>query len=383
MTEKLYYSDSHIREFDAEVLSCKPSGGNFAVELTRTAFFPEGGGQCADTGTLGDAEVLDVQEVGGRIFHYCASPLSAGACVHGALDWDKRFQNMQSHSAEHIVSGLIHNRFGFENTGFHLGADGMIVDFSGFVTPEELGEIELAANGIIWQNRKISTFFPSPDELRRYAYRSKLSLTENVRLVEIEGVDLCACCAPHVNETGEIGLVRIYESQRRKDGVRIRMLAGKAALADYLTKEREALRISNLLSARVEDISSAAERILAERDSLAYRLRGFELKALDELISTASAERGSFIRFFDSLPQEDMLRIIKGVAPRCERVAAVFSGSDEAGYKFIIASESVALREKLDSVRRKFTVKGGGSDKMVQGSIIGSREDIENSVGGW
>ncbi|MBR0062886.1 MAG: hypothetical protein IJP67_01820, partial [Oscillospiraceae bacterium] len=301
----------------------------------------------------------------------------------GALDWDKRFQNMQSHSAEHIVSGLIHNRFGFENTGFHLGADGMIVDFSGFVTLEELGEIELAANGIIWQNRKISTFFPSPDELRRYTYRSKLSLTENVRLVEIEGVDLCACCAPHVNETGEIGLVRIYESQRRKEGVRIRMLAGKAALADYLTKEREALRISNLLSARVEDISSAAERILAERDSLAYRLRGFELKALDELISTASAERGSFIRFFDSLPQEDMLRLITGVAPRCERVAAVFSGSDEAGYKFIIASENVALREKLDSVRRKFTVKGGGSDKMVQGSIIGSREDIENSVGGW
>ncbi|MBQ4426261.1 MAG: alanyl-tRNA editing protein [Oscillospiraceae bacterium] len=383
MTEKLYYSDSHIREFDAEVLSCEPSGGRFAVELTRTAFFPEGGGQCADTGTLGDAEVLDVQEVGGRIIHYCASPLSAGACVHGALDWGKRFQNMQSHSAEHIVSGLIHNRFGFENTGFHLGADGMIVDFSGFVTPEELGEIELAANGIIWQNRKISTFFPSPDELRRYAYRSKLSLTENVRLVEIEGVDLCACCAPHVNETGEIGLVRIYESQRRKDGVRIRMLAGKAALADYLTKEREALRISNLLSSRVEDISSAAERILAERDSLAYRLRGFELKALDELISTASAERGSFIRFFDSLPQEDMLRIIKGVAPRFERVAAVFTGSDEAGYKFIIASESVALREKLDSVRRKFTVKGGGSDKMVQGSIIGSREDIENTVGGW
>jgi alanyl-tRNA synthetase len=383
MTEKLYYKDSHIREFDACVTSCEPDGERFAVELTETAFFPEGGGQCADTGALGNAEVLDVQEVGEKVLHYCSSPLAVGASVHGALDWAKRFQNMQSHSAEHIVSGLIHNRFGFENTGFHLGADGMIVDFSGFVSPDELREIELAANEIVWQNRKITTIFPAPDELSSYTYRSKLELIENVRLVKIEGVDLCACCAPHVKETGEIGMIRIFESQRRKDGVRIRMLAGKNALEDYLIKEREALRVSNLLSAKVEEISSAAERVLTERDALSYKLRGYELRELDEIISEASMPRENYIRFFDSLSQEDMLRIIKGVAPCCKRVAAVFSGSDEAGYKFIIASESIALRDKLNSIRQRFAIKGGGSDKMVQGSIGGSREELENAIGGW
>ncbi|MBQ6755856.1 MAG: alanyl-tRNA editing protein [Oscillospiraceae bacterium] len=383
MTEKLYYIDSHIREFDAMVISCEPDGDHFHVELDRTAFFPEGGGQCADTGTLSSVAVSDVQEVCGRIVHYCASPLTVGESVHGSLNWGKRFQNMQSHSGEHIVSGLVHNRFGFENVGFHLGADGMIVDFSGYVTPDELREIELAANKIIWQNRKITAFFPAPDELIRYNYRSKLELTENVRLVEIDGVDLCACCAPHVKETGEIGMIRIFESQRRKDGVRIRMLAGKNALEDYLVKEREALRISNLLSAKVGDISSAAERILTERDALSYKLRGYELRELDGIISEASTERERFVRFFDSLPQEDMLRIIKGVAPFCKSVAAVFSGSDEGGYKFIIASEHIALREKLNSIRPLFTIKGSGSDKMVQGSIFGSRKDIENAVGGW
>ena len=212
MTERLYYSDSHLYKFTAKVTSCEAKGGGYCVTLDRSAFFPEGGGQRGDAGYIGGVRVIDTQEAAGEVFHIAEAPLAVGESFDCELCWDTRFSRMQSHSGEHVVSGIVHNLYGFDNVGFHMGADGMIVDFSGFLSDDEIRDIELRANRVIWDNRRVTASFPEPDELKNIEYRSKLELTENVRIVEIEGVDLCACCAPHVSFTGEIGLIRILES---------------------------------------------------------------------------------------------------------------------------------------------------------------------------
>lgn len=383
MSDKLYYSDSHLRSFEATVVSSFFNGKYWETALDRTAFFPEGGGQRADTGTLGGVAVLDVQEKGGEIVHFCDGELAVGASVRGEIDWEKRFSNMQSHSGEHIVSGIVHNRFGFDNVGFHMGADGIIVDFDGYISPEELREVELEANRIIWENRSIRAYFPDPALLPSLSYRSKLELTENVRLVEIEGVDLCACCAPHVSRTGEIGMIRILDSQRRREGVRIRMLAGSAALADAISKDAVVSEASRLLSAKPENVGEAISRVLRERDDMQYRLRGLRIKEIDGIVAAIPEGAVNFCHISDDYAQADDLMLIKGALPRCRGVVFTLTGGDEGGYRFIIASESVKLRNKIIELREKFEVKGGGSDAMAQGSVVGSAEAIKSVIEGW
>ena len=183
-TIRLFDQDSYMQKFDATVLSCEPEGDRFAITLDATAFFPEEGGQCADTGTLGNATVLDVQESEGVIIHYTDAPLTPGDIVHGQLDFPARYLRMQIHSGEHIVSGLMYRRYGFHNVGFHLGGE-ITMDFDGELSREQLNKIEDAANRIIYENVPITAEYPSADVLRATEYRSKLDLTENVRLQKI------------------------------------------------------------------------------------------------------------------------------------------------------------------------------------------------------
>ena len=220
-TRKLYYESAYTRQFAARVLSCEKADGGWAVSLDATAFFPEEGGQSADTGTLGGTMVLDVRERDGVVTHLTDAPLPVGETVEGELDWAARFRKMQDHSGEHIVSGLVHARFGYDNVGFHLGTDGMTVDFSGELTRLQLDEIEDAANAVVWADKPVAACFPSAEELKTLDYRSKLDLTENVRLVTIPGVDVCACCAPHVSSTGQIGVIKLLDFMRHRGGTRI------------------------------------------------------------------------------------------------------------------------------------------------------------------
>ena len=244
MTKKLYDADSHLFEFDAAVLSCTPVKDRYAVTLDQTAFFPEGGGQYADTGKLDAARVLDVQEENGGIVHYTDRPLDVGAAVHGTLETEQRFRRMQNHSGEHIVSGLVHTLFGLDNVGFHLGDDDMTVDYNGTLTRDDLDRVETMANQVVARNIPILTQYPDPQILPTLQYRSKLELTENVRIVTIGDVDCCACCAPHVAFTGEIGVIKILDFERYKGGVRCHMLCGETALEDYRDKYRNVQSVS-------------------------------------------------------------------------------------------------------------------------------------------
>ncbi len=376
MTRRLYYEDSHVREFDAQVVSCGEREGAFEIVLDKTAFFPEGGGNPADTGTLGRVKVLYTFEWDGEVVHRCDGPLPAGSAVHGAIDWDRRFSNMQNHSAEHIVSGIVHQRHGFANVGFHMGEDGVIVDFDGFMDDGELSDVEREANEAVWRNAPVTAWFPSPEELGRIAYRSKLELTENVRLVAVEGVDVCACCAPHVKRTGEIGVIKIFESIRRKNGVRLRMLAGSRAYEDYVKRARSAADISALLSTPRDGVTQAVERVLAERDAAQFKLTGLRRQLLEEKLAAEPYTEGNLIFFQPELDMREMQSFASAAREKCA-VAAVFSGDDESGYRYVLASKSADLRVLSRDMNEALHGRGGGRPEMVSGSVSATREEIE------
>ena len=260
-TEKLFYNNSHQKSFEATVLSCQKKENYYEIVLDQTAFFPEGGGQYADTGYLGDAKVLDVQEQEGQILHRTDQELPVGEKVTGQLDWELRFMKMQQHTGEHIVSGIVHERYGYENVGFHLGNEDCTMDFSGEIPVEDLQEIEFRANQAVWENLKIQILYPSKEEEKEMTYRSKIEITGQVRVVIVPGYDACACCAPHVDFTGEIGLIKLVGMQRYKGGVRVTMLCGGRAMADYALKQKQAKEISAMLCAKENELTDAVAHL--------------------------------------------------------------------------------------------------------------------------
>ena len=259
-TRRLYYEDAYIRRFEAEVISCEPKGKRYEVVLDQTAFFPEGGGQAPDLGVLGGARVLDVQERGDTVVHTCDRPLTPGEAVAGELDWARRFALMQQHSGEHLVSGLVHERYGWSNVGFHMGADCMTIDFSGPIPPEDIPGIERAANEAVWADLPSEVLLPSAAELEQLHYRSKKALTGQVRLVRFPGTDLCACCGTHVARTGEIGLIKILSCIKFREGVRIEMMCGSQALSYLSAIHEQNHEISTLLSAKPLQTAKAVRR---------------------------------------------------------------------------------------------------------------------------
>ena len=278
MSEKLYYIDSHLWQFDAAVTGCEETKGGFAVTLDRTAFFPEGGGQLADTGSIGPARVLDVHEKDGRILHYTDRPLPVGERFACAVDAEQRLRRMQNHSGEHIVSGLVYREHGFDNVGFHMGPDCMTMDYSGELSWEQLMRIERLANEAVRADLPLKIWFPPEEELASLFYRSKLDLTENVRIVEIPGIDRCACCAPHVERTGEVGLVKILTAERHRGGVRITALCGMDAWELAARQQESVTAISGLLSVPRDAIVSGVERLLELQTAQKERIAALSLE---------------------------------------------------------------------------------------------------------
>lgn len=381
MTEKLYYIDSHMKEFAARVLSCEPADGRFAAVLDATAFFPEGGGQLADTGFIGSARVLDVQEINGGIVHYVNQPLEPDTEYSCRIDWEQRFRRMQDHSGEHIVSGLVHKKYGYNNVGFHMGSDMMTIDFDGELDTDALQEIEREANMIVAANLAVNTSFPDADTLAGLEYRSKLELSENVRIVEIEGVDRCACCAPHVSSTSEIGLIKIIGHERRRRGgagTRVNMLCGLDAYEDYVIKQNNAVAVSNMLSAPQNATAPAVERLLSEQERLKHRVSELS-RALAVSIAAGVEETPGNICVFNEYLDEPALReLVNLTAGRAGGLAAAFAGNDENGYRYIIGSRSLDLRASAKQINAGISGRGGGSREMIQGSCTAGMEEIKN-----
>lgn len=374
-TEKLYYREPYLRESTARVLSCAPAKGGWEILLDRTIFYPTGGGQPCDLGTIGDAQVLEVSERGEDIFHLCGSSLEPGSEVPCAIDWARRFDLMQQHSGEHLVSGIIHARFGYENVGFHMGSELITIDFSGELTLAQLVEVERAANEAIWANIPSTIWYPEPEELACLPYRSKKALTGAVRLVRFGEIDLCACCGTHVRATGELGLILLLSCVRFHAGSRIEMVCGGRALrylGAVLAQNRE---ISGLLSAKPLETAAAVRRLSAETEQRKYRLAQAE-NAVFALRAERLAGAGDVLLLEEPMQPDSLRRFADAVAQRCGGCCAVFAGAD-GSYKYAIGRPGGDLRPLVRELNAALTGRGGGKPEFVQGSVTASRAQIE------
>ncbi len=374
-TRKLYYENAYTKRFTAQVMDCRQTAGGWDVILSATAFFPEEGGQAADTGALGAVHVTGAHERGGVILHHTDGPLPVGETVEGALDWPERFRKMQNHTAEHIVSGLIHAEYGFENTGFHLGGDGCTVDFGGELDRRQLDEIEWAANQAVWRDVPVIARFPSTPELAAMEYRSKLDLTSNVRIVTVEGVDVCACCAPHVSGTGQIGPIKILDFMRHRGGTRLWMKAGSDAMADYRARYEASAAISGLLNTPQGEITAGVERLLEQRDGLKREISALRRQAAEAMAASLAPAPGHMLLFFQG--DEDALRLLANAGmEKCAGVCAVFSGQD-GDWRFVMASRQTDMRAFIRQNGPALSARGGGQERMVSGRSTASKADLE------
>lgn len=378
ITEKLYEKDSYIRCFEANVTECIPCGSNYKIVLDRTAFFPEGGGQASDTGFIDGVKVSDVQEKDGTVYHYTDSPVDSGKTVTAEIDWDRRFSNMQNHSGEHMVSGIIHSKFGYNNVGFHLGEQNVTFDVDGALTDEDIAEVEREANRAVFSNLEVTVSFPSKEELETLDYRSKLDFTENVRIVSIGNVDRCACCAPHVSRTGEIGIIKIINHFPHRKGTRIEMLCGFRAYEDYRLKDSLNAQIMKLLASPYDRTAEAVQRSLEKTAR-----QTAEIKALkDELaLAKLSAEDINGISFA-SLPDasfDELISCVNHIKEDNDRICFAVS-ENENECIFVIASDECDIQPFLTALRKELNAKGGGRNNSAQGKIPHSAAQIKEFI---
>ncbi len=374
MTEKLFEIDSYIKEFTATVLDCKPCDKGFAVALDKTAFFYEGGGQASDTGVLDGAKVFDVQIKDGTIYHYTDKSLKAGDSVQGKIDFDRRFNFMQNHTGEHIVSGITHKLYGFNNVGFHLGEDMVTLDFDGELTREQLDEIEYLANVKVWQNLPVKAYYPTKEELQRTDYRSKKEIDGAVRLVEVKDTDICACCAPHVKNTGEIGVIKLLDTERMRGGIRIVLKCGAFALSDYKNKYENVSQISSLLSAKQENTADAVRKLDEKCTFANQKINEFKKKIAELAIATANADTNCV--FTDDCDMKELQLIADKLHKTYGGIKGAFSGSGD-NYSFAICGDDAELQEFFAEFKSKLNIRGGGRNGMVQGTVIATQENIK------
>lgn len=379
-TEKLYYINSHLFDFEAMVLDCRPAGAGWAVILDRTAFFPEGGGQPADTGLIGTVPVTDVQERKGEILHFCGEALPVGVSLPCRVEREQRLARMQNHSGEHIVSGLAHRLFGCENVGFHMGEDCMTIDFDRELNGQQLMEIETLANRAVRDNLPVQCSFPEKEALRTLEYRSKRELTEKVRIVEIPGIDRCACCAPHVARTGEIGMIKILDAERHRGGVRLSLCCGMTALEDYRMKQENIAAISQALSAKRRETAGAVARLLSEQQKSKERIAALSMELARLKAAACPAAEGNLCVFENVLDEVALRELVNLLMEKCGGIAAVFSGSDEAGYRYIMGSRWVDLRRCAKEINRLIDGRGGGKPQMIQGSAAADARRIQAAL---
>lgn len=368
VTKKLFYEDGYLQEFTARVLSCSAEGNHFVVVLDRTAFFPEGGGQYGDTGWLDDVHVMDVQEKEDVIYHITDKMLEIDREVTGKLDWGERFMKMQQHTGEHIVSGIVHGRFGYNNVGFHLGSEDCTMDFDGEITRKQLKEIEWEANQAAVSNLEVLISYPSKEILNTMQYRSKIEIAGQVRIVTIPGYDVCACCAPHVRRTGEIGLIKLTNVQHYKRGVRVTMLCGFRALSDYSAKESRARAISMSLCAKEGEIDEAVEHLKAERERLKAEVLQQHRALLEARLSTLQEGAEGICLFEAGLDGEDMKYLMNLVLERGKKRCAVISGDGSGGFRYVVGSKTENMRPVAKWLNERFQGRGGGKSEMVQGA---------------
>lgn len=380
-TIRLYDQDAYQIKFNATVLSCEEvivkEEKKYQVILDRTLFFPEEGGQSADQGTIQDIKVLDVQIKNNSITHTLKQSVMVGCMVEGKIDWKHRFYNMQQHSGEHIFSGLVHAQYGYDNVGFHLSNQVVTMDFNGMLSDADVKKIEQEVNECIVKNLPIEITYPPKEELKVMEYRSKIEIEGQVRIVTVPGYDMCACCAPHVKRTGEIGMLKVVNTQNYKGGIRIFILCGFRALADYQEKLDQVLFISKMLSAKPELVAEATQKIKNDLGTLKQELVAAKQELMMQKISQISEQEVN-VCLFEKEAEAGVTRMaVNTLVQNHTGFCGIFVGTDETGYRYMIGIGEGDAREMGKRLKEEFQSKGGGSAEMIQGSLQGTAEKIK------
>lgn len=380
---RLYYATPYVKTFMCTVISCtKNKKGTWDTILNQTAFYPEGGGQPSDTGALNGVKVLHVSEKGEEIIHELEAPLEEGVLAEGVIDWQKRYDNMQQHTGEHIFSGLVHKHFGYDNVGFHMGTDEVTVDFNGVLTQEQLDELEDEANQLIYDNVPVKVFHPSKEELEELDYRSKKELTGLVRIVEIPGGDICACCGTHVETTGEVGLIKLRTMINYKGGVRISMLCGRRALMDYRERLKDEIRISNLLSAKLALVPDAVEKMKNESQEKDLALGRLWQQLLEKKAESYPESTEVLAVFEEGLSPVQLRQLATMLYEKGKgKIVGVFSGNeDEQVYQYALGSSQADMRKLSKAMNGALNGRGGGSNLMAQGTFKAAESAIRETL---
>ena len=374
MTEKLYYKSAYISEFEAEVVSFIQGDGYFDLLLNKTAFFPEEGGQSSDNGYISNSKVTYVYEKEGEIYHR-VDKLPPEKEVFCKIDFAERFDKMQQHTAEHILSGVIHALYGYDNVGFHLGDDIVTFDINHPLTREQLDTVENIANQAVFDNIKVETFFPSSGELEQMSYRSKLDIKENVRIVKIGEVDSCACCAPHVAYTGEVGLIKCLDFMSHRGGVRITMCAGNRALRDYREKYSNIREISAMLCEPQNTTAQGLSKYIADKEKLKLELRTLR-KAYAEMLAESVEAEKNCVKILELVEMDELRDFANKAVENVGGILVSLIGND-GDYKYIMASKSIDLRAISKDINEKLSGRGGGQPRMIQGSLYTTLDKIK------
>lgn len=375
MTEKLYYENSYSTKFRGTVLSCEKSKEGYYIVLDQTLFYPEGGGQPGDKGMLGEVSVLDVHEKNGEIIHYTDAPLEVGLEVAGEICWEHRFDLMQNHSGEHILSGIICEKYGCDNVGFHMGRERITIDFNTQIPGEDLPWLEGRANQAIWENIPIQIFYPEKEELEALQYRSKIELTGEVRIVRAGEYDCCACCGTHVRYAGEIGIIKIVGTQNYKGGTRLELLCGKRALLYYQRIHQAANGVGRALSVQEGQIENGVQKLLSEKDAYMQELKKWKWEVFLHRIEKLPVNAENIFIMEDGLTGKDMTSLADLAAGKNNGRAIVLTPS-EGGFAFVLVSRKMDAKELAEELKKSFNCKGGGKEGAIQGKLKGEKDEI-------
>lgn len=375
-TRALYYEDGYLSRFTSRVVTCEPQGDAWAVTLEATAFYPEGGGQAGDTGSLNGIRVRDTQEQGDRVVHLCEGPLEPGTQVEGIIDFDRRFDLMQQHTGEHMLSGLIHRRYGYHNKGYHVGAEFVTVDFDGVIPAEDIPSLEKELNEAVWRNLPVKCWIPSPEELPNVFYRTKRALPWPVRIVEVPGCDSCACCGIHVAATGAVGIIKILNTMGFRGGTRLEMVSGQRAWAAMNDAYEQNRQVSQAFSAQLTQTGDAARRMNEVVSELKFKINQLQRQQITA-ITESYVNHGDVLHFADGLDPVLVRELADAIAEKCGGTAAVFSGTDQGGYNCCLVTRSGDLRPLGKAMNAALNGRGGGKPNCHQGKVSCTRAQIE------
>lgn len=376
--QEYYYSHPYARELDTVVVSCHACKEGYEIVLKDTIFYPEGGGQPCDKGTIQGITVLDVQRKEDQIIHILKQPLPLGEQVHCTINWEYRYDLMQNHTGEHIFSGVVKQLYGYSNVGFHMG-EYICADFNGELTEMDIHEVERQVNQAIWANLSVQEIFCSPSETTKYDYRSKIAIEGTTRIISIAGYDMCACCGMHVKNTGEIGICKVINFEKLRNKTRVFLLSGRRAFV-YLSRiQQESSMISKLLSAKPLEISVAVnhlhQRYLDVQKS--YRTVSMEMMMKD-------ADKTSL---HDAIIYTSVLADSEGMRAFCNRCiergvsTVMVIAKTEVGYAYVIMSKSIDLQSIRAAFNTQINAKGGGNSEMMQGSCTATPTEISHAFG--